>query len=74
MHQPDDQWRMQFEKFEKYAEKLTQDSNELKAKIEREKKEAKRLSAGESIRLAMCQFRIDISRFGEVCNQCKVGR
>jgi hypothetical protein len=30
--------------FEKYADKLTQEANELKTKIERERREAKRLS------------------------------
>nr|ODN89542.1 hypothetical protein L203_02254 [Cryptococcus depauperatus CBS 7841] len=38
-------WKSQFEAFEKYADKLTIEANELKTKIERERREAKRLSS-----------------------------
>ncbi|WVR04747.1 hypothetical protein IAU60_001758 [Kwoniella sp. DSM 27419] len=43
--QEGEHWRKQFELFEKYADKLTLEANELKIKIDRERKEAKRLSS-----------------------------
>lgn len=41
------QWRAQFEQFEKYADRLAQEANDLKAKIEKERREARRLSTSE---------------------------
>ncbi|GMK57249.1 hypothetical protein CspeluHIS016_0400830 [Cutaneotrichosporon spelunceum] len=37
-------WKQKFEMFEKYAERLTQESNDLKGKIDKEQREARRLS------------------------------
>ncbi|WVF69649.1 hypothetical protein IAT40_004428 [Kwoniella sp. CBS 6097] len=42
--QEGDHWKKQFEMFEKYADRLTIEANELKTKIDRERREAKRLS------------------------------
>ena len=38
------QWKQQFETFEKYADRLTAEANDLKNKIDKERREAKRLS------------------------------
>lgn len=38
------QWKKRFEKFERYADRLGAEAAELKARIEAEKEEAKRLS------------------------------
>ncbi|WVQ98203.1 hypothetical protein IAU59_005325 [Kwoniella sp. CBS 9459] len=42
--QEGEHWKKQFEMFEKYADRLTIEANELKTKIDRERREAKRLS------------------------------
>lgn len=43
----DKQWKKQFEKFESFADKLNAEANDLRHKIDREKREARRLSARE---------------------------
>ncbi|EIW71142.1 hypothetical protein TREMEDRAFT_27360, partial [Tremella mesenterica DSM 1558] len=42
--QEGEHWKQQFETFEKYADRLAQEANELKTKIDKEKREARRLS------------------------------
>ena len=41
------QWKQQFETFEKYADCLSNEANDLRTKIEREHREAKRLTSSE---------------------------
>lgn len=41
------EWKQQFETFEKYADRLSDEANDLKAKFERDRREATRLSSSE---------------------------
>lgn len=45
--QEGEHWKHRFELFEKYAERLSQEANDLKAKIDKEQREARRLSNSE---------------------------
>lgn len=47
--QEGEHWKQRFEMFEKYAERLAQESADLKAKIDREQREHKRLSNSELV-------------------------
>jgi hypothetical protein len=68
------QWKKQFERFELYADQLTQEANDLKAKIEREKREAKRLSSSAPRPLLLSRpsyFTLTCSCDGEIQGECR---